>query len=100
MAGSAGAEVTFSVIISAELEKFALTLLSPEKCWPTHKLMHGSFFYGRDSGAVVLKSCSTFPSVTYLFSVHAALIQHITPGLTSVRSQLKFAQRKNSASPI
>ena len=31
-------------LISALLEKFSLTLLSPEKCWPPHKLMHGIFF--------------------------------------------------------
>ena len=35
------------------------------------KSLHGSFFTVR---SCVLKSCPTFPSVTYLFSVHAGLI--------------------------
>ena len=63
------------------IEKFALTLLITYKqreVLNNTKINATKFF---TVGSSVLKSCSTFLSVTYLFSVHAAFIQHITPGL-------------------
>ena len=73
---SAITEVTFA----AEFEKFTLTYFVPREVLAnTQIIIRGRFF--TVSWVVVLKSCSTFLSVTYLFSVHAVLIQHITPGL-------------------
>ena len=62
------------------IEKFALTLITYKhrEVLANTKINATKFF---TVGSSVLKSCSTFLSVTYLFSVHAAFIQHITPGL-------------------
>ena len=62
------------------IEKFALTLTTYKhrEVLANTKINATKFF---TVGSSVLKSCSTFLSVTYLFSVHAAFIQHITPGL-------------------